>query len=60
MSYHRQKVEILLDRESALYRRIAAKAASEGVAIEVMVEMLMNLGAARGLEKQLDRMEGRK
>lgn len=57
MSYHRQKVEILLDRNSPVYRRIAAKAASEGVAVEVMVEMLLNLGVARGLEKQLDRLE---
>ena len=57
MNYHRQKIEILLDRDSPTYRRIAAKAASEGVSVEVMIEMLMNLGAARGLDAQLRRME---
>lgn len=57
MSYHRQRVEILIDKDSGLYERIAERAARDGVTVESVVEMLMLLGSHLELEKKLDMME---
>lgn len=53
VDYHRQRVEILIDRESELYRRIAAVAARDGVTVESVVDMLVTVGINELLESGL-------
>ena len=58
--YHRQNVELLIPKDSSLYRKISARAARDGVSVESVVEMLMLLGSHRELEKLIDREDRRK
>ena len=63
MDYHKQTVEIIINRESELYRKICERARRDGISVEAVVDMLMTLGSHLELEKKLkmlDRMEGRK
>ena len=55
--YHRQRVEILIERESALYRRIARVAARDGVTVESVVDMLVTVGAHEIIGKRLSVLE---
>lgn len=57
VDYHRQRVEILIDRESELYRRIAAVAARDGVSVESVVDMLVTAGIWGDLERKLPLLE---
>lgn len=59
MNYHRQKVEILIDKKSSLYRKIVKRAERDGVAVESIVEMLMNFGGQRILDQTLKDIERR-
>lgn len=51
--WHRQRVEILIDRDSNVYRRIAAVAARDGVTVESVVDMMVTVGMAELLENGL-------
>ena len=54
MNYHRQKVEILIDRDSELYRKLAARAKRDGVSVESVVDMLVTLRLMPKLEQEVD------
>lgn len=55
--YHSQYVEIVIDKDSKLYRKIQRKAIRDEVNIENVVDMLLTLASDELLEQQLDRME---
>lgn len=55
--YHRQNVELLIPKDSDLYRKISARAVRDGVSVESVVEMLMLLGAHVELEQKLEMMD---
>ena len=55
--YHRQNVEILIDKDSELYKKLEIRAAADGVTVESVVDMLLTLGSYGLLEKRLDAME---
>lgn len=55
--YHRQKIEILIDRDSELYGKLVARAKRDGVSVESVVDMLLTIGSNPLLEKRLDAME---
>ena len=57
MNYHRQRVEILIDRDSSLYRRIAAVAARDSVTVESVVDMLVTVGTNEIIGKRLSVLE---
>lgn len=58
-NYHHQKVDITIPKHSDLYRRIEAQAARDGVAVEMVVNMLMMVGTYELMEKRMDIMEGK-
>ena len=60
MSYHSQKIEILIDKDSASWKRIEARAARDGVSVEAVVNMLFATGTREFVERQLDRWDGKK
>lgn len=51
--WHRQRVEILIDQDTNLYRRIAAVAARDGVTVESVVDMMVTVGMTELLEHGL-------
>lgn len=57
MNYHRQSVEILIDRDSELYGKLEDRARRDGVTVESVVDMLLTLGSYGILERRLDAME---
>ena len=59
VEYHRQRVEILIERESELYRRIARVAARDGVSVESVVDMLVTVGTNEIIGKRLSVLEKR-
>ena len=59
VEYHRQRVEILIERESELYRRIARVAARDGVSVESVVDMLITVGTNEIIGKRLSVLEKR-
>lgn len=58
--YHHQKIDIVIPKRSALYRRIKARAKADGVPVEAVVDMLMSVGANQLMRDRLDIMEGKK
>ena len=63
MNYHRQTVEVLINKDSALYKRIADRAAKDGVSVEDVINMALLLRADMAIDTRLDEldlMEGRK
>ena len=57
VKWHRQRVEILIERESELYRRIARVAARDGVTVESVVDMLVTVGTNEIIGKRLSVLE---
>ena len=57
VKYHRQRVEILIEQESELYRRIARVAARDGVTVESVVDMLVTVGSHEIIGKRLSVLE---
>ena len=55
--YHRQNVEILIDKDSELYKKLEIRAAADGVSVEAVVDMLLTLGSNVLLEQRLAAME---
>ena len=55
--YHRQNVEILIDKDSELYKKLEIRAAADGVTVESVVDMLLTLGSNVLLEQRLAAME---
>lgn len=57
VNYHRQRVEILVDRDTDLYRRLTRIAARDGVTVESVVDMLVTVGSTEIIEKRLSLLE---
>ena len=57
MNYHRQKIEILIDKDSELYEKLAARAKRDGVTMASVVDMLLTLGSHGMLERRLEQMD---
>ena len=55
--WHRQKVEIVLKKDSDLYRRIEKYAAHRGVPIEAVVDSLISVGSYNAMETNLNGLE---
>lgn len=51
--YHRQKVKIVIDKESELYARLEEYADREGMSVREMIDVVLTLGAHGLLEKRL-------
>ena len=51
--YHRQNVEIILNREGAAYKEIVARAEAKGVPVETMVDSLVSLFIERHIKENL-------
>ena len=51
--YHRQDVNILLDREGEAYKAVVARAEEKGVSVEIMVESLVSLFVERHIKENL-------
>lgn len=51
--YHRQNVEIILNREGEAYKEIAARAEAKGVPVETMVDSLVSLFIERHVKENL-------
>lgn len=57
MDYHRQTVEILINRDSALYKRIEDRAAKDGVNVEDVINMALLLRADMAISTRLDELD---
>lgn len=55
--YHRQRVDLLIRVDSEIYRRVAARAAKDGVSVENVIAAMIGLGGAKALEAALDYRE---
>ena len=51
--YHRQKVEIILNREGEAYKELVAKAKAKGVPVDAMVDSLVSLFIERHIKENL-------
>jgi hypothetical protein len=51
--YHRQNVEIILNREGEAYKEIVARAEAKGVPVESMVDSLVSLFIERHIKENL-------
>ena len=51
--YHRQNVEIILDREGEAYKAVAARAKKKGMSVETMVDSLVTLFVERHIKDNL-------
>ena len=51
--YHRQNVEIILNREGEAYKEIVARAENRGVPVETMVDSLVSLFIERHIKENL-------
>lgn len=51
--YHRQKVEIILNREGEAYKELVARAEAKGVPVETMVDSLVSLFIERHIKENL-------
>ena len=59
MKYHTQSIDIVLNTESDLYRRLAENAAREHTTVSCLIEDLMLAGLYHDLWRKLDLMERR-
>lgn len=57
MNYHRQKIEILIDKDSELYEKLEKRASRDGVTVDSVVDMLLTLGSHGMLERRLEQMD---
>lgn len=51
--YHRQNVEIILNREGEAYKELVARAEAKGVPVESMVDSLVSLFIERHIKENL-------
>ena len=51
--YHRQNVEIILNREGEVYKKLVARAEAKGVPVESMVDSLVSLFIERHIKESL-------
>ena len=51
--YHRQNVEIILNREGEAYKEIVARAEAKDVPVETMVDSLVSLFIERHIKENL-------
>ena len=51
--YHRQNVEIILNREGEIYKKLVARAEAKGVPVETMVDSLVSLFIERHIKENL-------
>ena len=51
--YHRQKVEIILNREGEAYKAIEARANAKGVPLDALVDSLVSLFIERHIKENL-------
>ena len=51
--YHRQNVEIILNREGEAYKNLVARAEAKGVPVETMVDSLVSLFIERHIKENL-------
>jgi hypothetical protein len=51
--YHRQNVEIILNREGEAYKELVARAEAKGVPVETMVDSLVSLFIERHIKENL-------
>lgn len=51
--YHRQKVEIVLNREGEAYKAIEARAKAKGVPVDALVDSLVSLFIERHIKENL-------
>lgn len=51
--YHRQNVEIILNREGEAYKNLVARAKAKGVPVETMVDSLASLFIERHIKENL-------
>ena len=51
--YHRQKVEIILNRDGEAYKELVARAETKGVPVESMVDSLVSLFIERHIKENL-------
>lgn len=51
--YHRQHVEIILEREGAVYKEVLARAEVQGIPVETMVDSLVSLFIERHIKENL-------
>lgn len=57
MNYHRQNVEILINKDCELYRRICDRAKKDGVTVEDVVNMALLLRADKAIGLRLDELD---
>lgn len=55
--YYKQRVEIMINKDSDEYRRMAARAARDGVKMENIVDVLFTMGLRKFLRDGLDRWD---
>lgn len=58
--WHRQRVEILINQDTNLYRRIEKVAERDGVAVENVIDMMVMVGLDNLLEQRLPELENRR
>ena len=51
--YHRQKVEIILNREGEAYKELVARAKAKGVPVDALVDSLVSLFIERHIKENL-------
>lgn len=57
MNYHSQKVEILINKDSDLYKRIADRAVKDGVNVEDVINMALLLRVDMAINTRLDELD---
>lgn len=51
--YHRQNVEIILDRDGEVYKEVEAMAAAEGVPVEALIDSLVSRWIGRHIKDNI-------
>lgn len=57
MNYHRQTVEVLINKDSDTYRRLVARAEKDGVSVEDVINMALLLRADVAIARKLDELD---
>ena len=52
--YHRQTVEIVLNKEDELWSRLVERAAEVGLPVESLIDMLVTVGIYHDIERKLN------
>ena len=51
--YHRQKIEIILNREGEAYKELVARAKAKGVPVDALLDSLVSLFIERHIKENL-------